>query len=404
MDFRFNLKRRIPGRGFGAVALAAILITASTRLRAETGATGSCGGANVTVPFTDVPATNIFFCSIAAAYFSGLTNGTSATTYSPPAAVPREQMAAFVSRTLDQSLRRGSRRAALKQFGVPRNSFGLPSTVVGDGPTAVECDGADLWVVNHGSNTISRVRASDGRLLETWTGASDAESVLVARGRIYVATGIDGGKLYVINPAQPAGAMTLLTQGFGFAQVDAMASDGDSVWLTQESTGLHKISFSLFCSPCVSTYTDGFANLRGILYDGANIWVTDFGSNCLHKISDDGTIALSLNVGGQPYFPVFDGMNSVTVVRVKDADGNPLAAPFRIATLTGNGLNGPLSAAFDGERILITNSGGVTVSLWRATDLTPLGSVLVGGTPQGACSDGLNFWITLENINRLARF
>jgi S-layer homology domain len=170
MGFRFNLNRRVPGSSFAVVVLAAILIIASTRLRAETGATGSFGGANVTVPFTDVPATNIS-CSIAAAYFSGLTNGTTATTYSPATAVSREQMAAFITRTLYQSLRRGSRRAALKQFGSPRNSISLPSTVVGDGPIGVECDGADLWVVNDGSDTISRVRASDGRLLGTWTGA-----------------------------------------------------------------------------------------------------------------------------------------------------------------------------------------------------------------------------------------
>ncbi len=44
--------------------------------------TGTCGGAMVTLPFTDV-AGNIFFCQIAEAYFSGLTNGTTPTTYSP---------------------------------------------------------------------------------------------------------------------------------------------------------------------------------------------------------------------------------------------------------------------------------------------------------------------------------
>jgi len=29
----------------------------------------------ITLPFADVPATNVFFCAIAEAYFSGLTNG-----------------------------------------------------------------------------------------------------------------------------------------------------------------------------------------------------------------------------------------------------------------------------------------------------------------------------------------
>jgi hypothetical protein len=119
-------------------------------------------------------------------------------------------------------------------------------------------------------------------------------------------------------------------------------------------------------------------------------------------------------VGLNPRFPVFDGTNiwvpnsgdpSVTVVRVKDAEGNALSSAFVLATLGGNGLDNPITAAFDGERILVTNmSSGV--SLWKAADLRPLGSFSTGaGTgPLGACSDGLNFWITLSNTHKLARF
>jgi hypothetical protein len=101
----------------------------------------------------------------------------------------------------------------------------------------------------------------------------------------------------------------------------------------------------------------------------------------------------------------FDG-DSVTVVRVKDSQGNPLPLPFVLTTLTGNGLNGPLRVAFDGQRILITNNNVDSVSLWRATDLTPLGSfdAGAGSEPFGACSDGVNFWVTLYGTDKLARF
>jgi hypothetical protein len=96
----------------------------------------------------------------------------------------------------------------------------------------------------------------------------------------------------------------------------------------------------------------------------------------------------------------------VSVVRVKNAEGKPLAEPFVLATLTGNGLDDPFTAAFDGERILVTNISGNSVSLWKAADLTPLGTFPTGaGTgPFGACSDGLNFWITLSITDKLARF
>ena len=62
--------------------------------------------------------------------------------------------------------------------------------------------------------------------------------------------------------------------------------------------------------------------------------------------------------------------------------------------------------AFDGERILVANEGGASASLWKAADLSPLpdSPIKVGGIPNGACSDGLNFWVTLQNAQQLVRF
>ena len=53
-----------------------------------------------------------------------------------------------------------------------------------------------------------------------------------------------------------------------------------------------------------------------------------------------------------------------------------------------------------------TNFDGNSVSLWRAADLTLLGAFSTGANtePDGVCSDGLNFWITLFGTQQLARF
>ncbi len=48
-----------------------------------------------------------------------------------------------------------------------------------------------------------------------------------------------------------------------------------------------------------------------------------------------------------------------------------------VATLTGNGLNAR-QAAFDGERILVTNYEGDSVSLWKSSDLSPVGTFSTG--------------------------
>src|SRR5205085_4471858 len=123
------------------IALIATLTILSTRSQADT---GSCGGVTITLPFNDVMASP-FFCQIAAAYYSGLTNGTTATTYSPTAEVTREQMAAFISRTLDQSIKRGSDRAVAKKWFTPQTVNNLTLTNVGTTPVSIEFDGTDLW-------------------------------------------------------------------------------------------------------------------------------------------------------------------------------------------------------------------------------------------------------------------
>jgi hypothetical protein len=408
MKSKLNANHHLLYRAVVIVLFLTLIVVASRQMRADT---GSCGGASLTLPFTDVPSSNIFFCAIASAYFSGLTNGTTATTYSPSQTVTREQMAAFVSRTMDQSLKRGSQRAVAKKWWMPQSAKNVTLTTVGNLPQKVEFDGTDLWVTNLGSDTVMRVRASDGKVLDTWTGADGAIGIVAAMGKIFITGHTNPGKLYRIDPTLPAGAVTTLTSSLG-AFPSGIAFDGSRIWTANFGGTISIVSLN---PTTVTTVSTGFVQPIGMLYDGSNIWVTNSGSDDLYKLNSDGTIAQTIPVGNTPNFPVFDGANiwvpnfdssSLTVVRVKDAQGNPLATTFVLATLTGNGLNRPHTAAFDGERILVTNFVGDSVSLWKAADLTPLGFVSVGAStiPVGACSDGLNFWIVLNSTNKLGRF
>ena len=393
---------RLPTFRVVLIILLVAISTASSRLRADS---GSCGGATTVLPFTDVMG-NFFFCAIAEAFFSGLTSGTTPTTYSPAENVTRDQMAAFITRTLDQSLKRGSRRAALNQFWTPTSEIGLGLTTVGSNPTQVASDGADLWVANFASGTVSRVRASDGKLLETWTGAIGAMGVLAVKGLIFV-TGFTqpGGSLYQIDPTQPAGAVTTLTSSLG-RTTRGIAFDGARIWTANQGGSVSIVTLNPLS---VSNVTEGFITPFGILFDGSNMWVTDQGLQTtfgnLFKLDSNGAIIQTVPVGEFPAFPVFDGTNifvpntlSVSVSVIRASTG------ASIGRLFDSGLSTPLTAAFDGERILVTCAGGV--SLWKAADLTPLGFVSTGpsSSPAGVCSDGLNFWITLSNTGKLARF
>jgi hypothetical protein len=394
-----------------ALLIAAVLIVitaASSRLNADT---GTCGGASITLPFTDVPGGSVFFCSIAEAFFSGLTNGTTPTTYDPSANVPREQMAAFVSRTMDQSVKRAGKRAALDQFWTTQTSNNLGLTTVGNGPALIKFDGSDLWVANHTSGTVSRVRASDGRVLDAppgWTGATGAVGVVVAMGRVFVTGQSNPGKLYQIDPSQTPGAVTTVTSALGVLST-GIAFDGQRVW-TANLGSPGSVTIVTLPGGAALTVTAGFSGPTGMVFDGANIWVTDGGDQTLKKLDSNANILMSVTVGNAPSHPAFDGTNiwvpngnsaSISVVRAVGS-----LAGTVLATLTGNGLDAPTQVAFDGERMLVTNQSGNSVSLWKASDLSPIGTFSTGaGTgPLGVCSDGINFWIALGGTNKIARF
>ena len=154
------------------------------------------------------------------------------------------------------------------------------------------------------------------------------------------------------------------------------------------------------------TTVGGFSNPVGMVFDGGNIWAANANSHNLQKLDGAGTVLQTVTLDAAPQYPVFDGSSiwaptsASTVVVVRVSTGAILA------TLTGNGLSTSFAAAFDGERILVTNQGNNSVSLFKAADLSPIGNFFTGSptTPTGAASDGQNFWVTLQSASKLAKF
>src|SRR6476660_770891 len=153
------------------VVLAALLAGGASRIVQD-----QCG------PFTDV--TPAFCPYILELYYLGITVGTSSTTFSPDDPLTRGQGAVFIAKGLNQSLARSSRRAALGQWWTSSYGnwlSGLGVTPLPDALGPLVCDGADVWV--GGGTSLFRVRASDGKLLDT---GKTTGSVLAAMGRIFV--------------------------------------------------------------------------------------------------------------------------------------------------------------------------------------------------------------------------
>ena len=378
----------------------------SVRMRADT---GTCGGEGVMLPFTDTMG-NFFFCQIAAAYFSGLTNGTTATTYSPGASVPREQMAAFVTRTLDQSLRRGHPRAALGEWWTNKTTLRSAGTLTGfHNPRFLASDGLTVWASNTEGNTVSRVDIKTGELICTLSGVLSPEQIVIVSGTVFVASFQSPGRINFadlsVTTNQP---MNLLGGNMGDNPV-GITFDGQNLWTANDGSGPGTGSISRSNGiGSVATFTTGFSQPRGILFDGANLWVADAGDSSLKRVDTTSAAVLqTIPLSGTVGHPVFDGTNlwipcgdRMFVVRSVGGSTGTVPLGTVLAQLTGNGLNGAFAAAFDGERICVTNASAGGVSLWKATDLSPIGAVnalAFGYNPRGVCSDGVTFFVGLRD-------
>ncbi len=348
-------------------------------------------------PFTDVsPALCPYVLEM---YYLGITAGTSPTTYSPDSVVTRGQAAVFVSKGVNQAIARSSRRAALGQWWTRVDDLvsHIGRTQVADYPGLPISDGADIWVPGQIPGEVSRVRASDGKLLETWTGAESAIVALAAMGRIFIGSEEANGTLFMIDPTQPAGNVIPVATGLGggeYGRTSSLAFDGSRIWTVQANQivipippyPLYNIAIVTPGTWEVQTITEGFSEARAIVFDGASMWVVDTGPPALLKLDAAGSVVQSVPISGDnAYFirPVFDGANiwvpsgathTVTVIRAATGEV--------VATLSAPGIES--TAAFDGSRVLTGSE------LWDAQTLQHLGT-----TPAGpACSDGINFWFT----------
>jgi sugar lactone lactonase YvrE len=413
------MKINQPERRISLLIMLLLAVTIfSTHMRADE---GSCAGQAVVLPFTDTMG-NFFFCQIAAAYFSGLTNGTTATTYSPGASVPREQMAAFVTRTLDQSLKRGHTRAALGEWWTNKTDQRY-ATFIGQNPRFLASDGLTVWVSNADTYTVERMDVKTNALICTRSGITSPQQIVIVSGYVYVASSQTPGRIYRSDiTCTGSASMSVVSDTLGNRPV-GMTYDGEYLWTANTGDGTAGTGSLSRVAPIggvVTTFTTGFNQPRGILFDGANLWVTDAGDNSLKRVdTTTGGVIQTIALSGTVNHPVFDGTNlwipsgdRVSVVRAVGGLAGTVPLGTVLATLTGNGLNGAFQAAFDGERICVTNTSVGSVSLWKATDLSPIASTnlvpsIEGLSPRGICSDGVTFFVGMRHptgSGRIVRF
>jgi len=150
-------------------------------------------------------------------------------------------------------------------------------------------------------------------------------------------------------------------------------------------------------------------NPSGIAFDGASIWVTNYGDGTVTKLrASDGAIEDTFTVGKGPAAVAFDGGNiwvtnagdnSVSKLHASDGYCNgAYPCTFKVGTY-------PSGLAFDGANIWVANELTDNVSKLRASDgslqaLIPLPS---GSQPTGVAFDGANIWVALYGSNTVIK-
>src|SRR5262249_54524091 len=200
----------------------------------------------------------------------------------------------------------------------------------------------DLWVSNYNGNMISRVRASDGKLLETWTGPINPAGLRVAMGRVVVAGSAQPGTLSTIDPSQPVGSVTLVASNLP-PFPNGLAFDGSRFWTANlgSPASVSIVTPGASIPWTVTTVTTGFTGPVGALFDGTNVWITD-APNKLLKLDPAGAVLLTVTVGSGTRHPIYDGTN--IWVPSDGADSGSVLRPGNgapISPLTGHRPSAP---------------------------------------------------------------
>ncbi|MDR3556254.1 MAG: YncE family protein [Syntrophobacteraceae bacterium] len=258
------------------------------------------------------------------------------------------------------------------------NGFGIGLTHYG-----IAYDGANIWVANYSRNSVTKLRATDGSLVEAykvpgpWGMAFDGKNIWVANYSDDTVTKLrarDGALMGVypvgVNPR-------------------AVLFDGKYIWVA--SGGVPGSVTKLRTADGSTVWTQPVADPWGMAYDGSTVWVTNNDSNRVTRLDSSGCVVGKYKTGDRPLGIAFDG----SYIWVADNGGEKLT---RLSAIDGSRAGkfpvgvAPFGLLYDGHYLWVARTDGVLVKL------SPLGCLLgtydAGGYPEGIAFDGNNVWVS----------
>jgi YVTN family beta-propeller protein len=180
--------------------------------------------------------------------------------------------------------------------------------------------------------------------------------------------------------------------GSGGYGPSGVAFDGANIWVT--NSGSNAVTeMAAATGQVLGTFPVG-TNPNGIAFDGQFIMVANWGSNSVTVLqATNGQVWNTFPVGTGPVGVAFDGGNfwvtnqgSNTVTKINS--GGFVRGTFQVGVAPG-------AIAIDGSNnIWVANGGDATVSKLAGSTGEPIGVFPVGNSPAGIAFDGANIWVT----------
>jgi streptogramin lyase len=258
---------------------------------------------------------------------------------------------------------------------------------VGNQPSWLASDGTNVWVTNYADSTVTKILASTGAVLGTYsTGASTHPRGIVFDGT-YLWTANTNGTLTQLNTSGSVVGTFTLNAG---SAAWGITYDGTNIWVTD--TGNSTV-IKVLAGSVIGTYSVGTLPF-GVCFDGTNIWTANQSSQNITKLlASSGALIGTYTVGGSsataPYDLVSDGINiwvtdigTDSIIKVLISSGATIATIPATGEATGIAYDGSANiyVAVSGPNIVlkIATATDFIVGTYNVNASVPIGLLLTG--------------------------
>ncbi len=255
----------------------------------------------------------------------------------------------------------------------------MTNYTVGANPESIAFDGTNMWTVNYGEGSASKITPSG--VVTTYAGFGSAPSGIAFDGTNMWLTNNTGNSVSEITPSGATSTFAISGCPYG------IAFDGTNMW-TANYLG-NSVSEISSTGTIINTYSLGSGlNPIRIAFDGTNMWVTNASGNSVTKVTPGGATT-TISVGSNPVGIAFDGTNMWTA---NEASSSVTKVTSTGTTTTFDIANSPIGIAFDGTNMWSANSTGNSVS-----EISSTGTIIAtyngtGSNPHDIAFDGTNMW------------